>query len=256
MPKADLWVIFAILSTVIGYCAKIYFTLSLLLQFMFGLYIILLINTHVNKRESVTHESNMHVHKIDKMNVHVTHEKEKRSIYLWKLFSDKLTWSILFWWWWLAMGCGCMFALRARFVCCSFNWIICQLLICLWFFIVCSFQQNLVAYQNLITQSMYDKQLDSGRGTLLHLCDDVIQQEVSCKLDKLVFFCELLMYLTDTYGELILDPLEYSLILMVACTYVHSYVWVWTQLEGIVLGFMSYLIFFNLTLDLWGLPCE
>lgn len=66
MPKADLWVIIAILSTVIGYCAKIYFT----------------------------------------------------------------------------------------------------------------FQQNLVAYQNLITQSMYDKQLDSGRGTLLHLCDDVIQQEV------------------------------------------------------------------------------
>ncbi|WVZ06324.1 hypothetical protein V8G54_019670 [Vigna mungo] len=33
-------------------------------------------------------------------------------------------------------------------------------------------------YQNLITQSMYDKQLDSGKGTLLHLCDDVIQQEV------------------------------------------------------------------------------
>lgn len=25
---------------------------------------------------------------------------------------------------------------------------------------------------------MYDKQLDSGIGTLLHLCDDVIQQEV------------------------------------------------------------------------------
>ncbi|KAA8530051.1 hypothetical protein F0562_004760 [Nyssa sinensis] len=66
MPKADLWVIFAILSTVIGYCAKTYFT----------------------------------------------------------------------------------------------------------------FQQNMAAYQNLITQSMYDKQLDSGRGTLLHLCDDVIQQEV------------------------------------------------------------------------------
>lgn len=37
----------------------------------------------------------------------------------------------------------------------------------------------MAAYQNLITQSMYDKQLDSGRGTLLHLCDDVIQQEVS-----------------------------------------------------------------------------
>ncbi|XP_020598183.1 uncharacterized protein LOC110037804 isoform X2 [Phalaenopsis equestris] len=41
-----------------------------------------------------------------------------------------------------------------------------------------SFQQNLVNYQNLITKSVYDKQLDSGRGTLLHLCDDVIQQEV------------------------------------------------------------------------------
>ncbi|THG19747.1 hypothetical protein TEA_008301 [Camellia sinensis var. sinensis] len=66
MPKADLWVIFAILSTVIGYCAKTYFT----------------------------------------------------------------------------------------------------------------FQQNMATYQNLITQSMYDKQLDSGKGTLLHLCDDVIQQEV------------------------------------------------------------------------------
>ncbi|KAM7278738.1 hypothetical protein ACFE04_005872 [Oxalis oulophora] len=41
-----------------------------------------------------------------------------------------------------------------------------------------TFQQNLVSYQSLITQSVYDKQLDSGRGTLLHLCDDVIQQEV------------------------------------------------------------------------------
>ncbi|XP_057997345.1 uncharacterized protein LOC110647972 isoform X3 [Hevea brasiliensis] len=44
--------------------------------------------------------------------------------------------------------------------------------------VVYRFQQNLATYQNLITQSMYDKQLDSGRGTLLHLCDDVIQQEV------------------------------------------------------------------------------
>ncbi|CAN1295915.1 hypothetical protein LINPERPRIM_LOCUS22985 [Linum perenne] len=41
-----------------------------------------------------------------------------------------------------------------------------------------TFQANMASYQNLITQSMYDKQLDSGRGTLLHLCDDVIQQEV------------------------------------------------------------------------------
>lgn len=41
-----------------------------------------------------------------------------------------------------------------------------------------SFQQNLVEYQNLITRSMYEKQLDSGTGTLLHMCDDMIQQEV------------------------------------------------------------------------------
>ncbi|MBA0858556.1 hypothetical protein Goshw_028019 [Gossypium schwendimanii] len=41
-----------------------------------------------------------------------------------------------------------------------------------------TFEANMATYQNLITQSMYDKQLDSGRGTLLHLCDDVIQQEV------------------------------------------------------------------------------
>lgn len=52
----------------------------------------------------------------------------------------------------------------------------------------CSFQQNMAAYQNLITQSMYDKQLDSGKGTLLHLCDDVIQQEVSCKLYAIFWF--------------------------------------------------------------------
>ncbi|KAF7802155.1 Disease resistance protein [Senna tora] len=42
-----------------------------------------------------------------------------------------------------------------------------------------TFQQNLTQYQNLITQSMYDRQLDSGKGTLLHLCDDVIQQELA-----------------------------------------------------------------------------
>ncbi|KAH9613871.1 hypothetical protein KSS87_017251 [Heliosperma pusillum] len=41
-----------------------------------------------------------------------------------------------------------------------------------------TFDTNLKDYQNLITRTMYDKQLDSGRGTLLHLCDDVIQQEV------------------------------------------------------------------------------
>nr|XP_010942348.1 uncharacterized protein LOC105060376 [Elaeis guineensis] len=41
-----------------------------------------------------------------------------------------------------------------------------------------TFRQNIKTYQNLIMQSVYDKQLDSGKGTLLHLCDDVIQQEV------------------------------------------------------------------------------
>ena len=48
-----------------------------------------------------------------------------------------------------------------------------------WYLTSNRFQQNLVMYQNFITKSMYDKQLDSGKGTLLHLCDDVIQQEVS-----------------------------------------------------------------------------
>ncbi|KAE8718461.1 UPF0496 protein [Hibiscus syriacus] len=41
-----------------------------------------------------------------------------------------------------------------------------------------TFEANMAAYQNLITQSMYEKQLGSERGTLLHLCDDVIQQKV------------------------------------------------------------------------------
>ena len=54
----------------------------------------------------------------------------------------------------------------------------------------CRFQQNMASYQNLITQSMYDKQLDSGKGTLLHLCDDVIQQEVSF-IQHVHFFCSL-----------------------------------------------------------------
>ncbi|KAL1151458.1 hypothetical protein V6Z11_A09G043500 [Gossypium hirsutum] len=54
-----------------------------------------------------------------------------------------------------------------------------------------SFQANMATYQNLITQSMYDKQLDSGRGTLLHLCDDVIQQEVSkATMEDLDLRCE------------------------------------------------------------------
>ncbi|KAG5051021.1 hypothetical protein JHK87_003219 [Glycine soja] len=56
-----------------------------------------------------------------------------------------------------------------------------------------TFQQNLVQYQNLITRSMYDKQLDSGKGTLLHLCDDVIQQE---ELDQ---WCEELI--REEFGE-------------------------------------------------------
>ncbi|KAK9713826.1 hypothetical protein RND81_06G053900 [Saponaria officinalis] len=34
------------------------------------------------------------------------------------------------------------------------------------------------AYWNMVIQSMYDKLLDIAKGTLLHLCDDVIQQKV------------------------------------------------------------------------------
>ncbi|XP_016668068.1 uncharacterized protein [Gossypium hirsutum] len=51
-----------------------------------------------------------------------------------------------------------------------------------------TFEANMATYQNLITQSMYDKQLDSGRGTLLHLCDDVIQQEVKEVIEVIISF--------------------------------------------------------------------
>lgn len=40
------------------------------------------------------------------------------------------------------------------------------------------FYQSKENYQNLMTKLMYDKQIDSGNGTLLHLCHDVIDQEV------------------------------------------------------------------------------
>lgn len=53
----------------------------------------------------------------------------------------------------------------------------------------------MVSYQSLITQSMYDKQLDSGIGTLLHLCDDVIQQEVG-KKSLAIFSTLILSYIT------------------------------------------------------------
>ncbi|KAL6143034.1 hypothetical protein ACLB2K_053733 [Fragaria x ananassa] len=65
-----------------------------------------------------------------------------------------------------------------------------------------SFQQNLAAYQSLITESMYEKQLDSGRGTLLNLCDDVIQQEV-----KEVIIC---FYVLNEMGKSTLPDLDYK----------------------------------------------
>ena len=68
----------------------------------------------------------------------------------------------------------------------------CDLLSLIWlmsFLMPLRFQKNLNEYQNLITRSMYDKQLDSGRGTLLHLCDDVIQQEVSIDLEEHFLIC-------------------------------------------------------------------
>ncbi|KAF8046690.1 hypothetical protein N665_3518s0007 [Sinapis alba] len=50
-----------------------------------------------------------------------------------------------------------------------------------------TFQRNLLDYQSLITRSVYDKQLDSGRGTLLHLCDEVIQQElIKCQVKEVI----------------------------------------------------------------------
>ncbi|KAJ0111959.1 hypothetical protein Patl1_02531 [Pistacia atlantica] len=62
-----------------------------------------------------------------------------------------------------------------------------------------SFNDNLVAYQSLITQSVYEKQLESGRGTLLHLCDEVIQQEVK---EVIVAFFMLMMKGKATRKEL------------------------------------------------------
>ncbi|KAK8618998.1 hypothetical protein V6N13_132968 [Hibiscus sabdariffa] len=62
-----------------------------------------------------------------------------------------------------------------------------------------TFEANMAAYQNLITQSMYEKQLDSGRGTLLHLCDDVIQQEGKATSKELDQWCEDL--LREEFGE-------------------------------------------------------
>ncbi|KAI3799305.1 hypothetical protein L1987_34598 [Smallanthus sonchifolius] len=59
------------------------------------------------------------------------------------------------------------------------------------------FQANKVAYQNLLTQSMYDKQLNTGKDTLQNLCDDVIQQEASVKEDLDLQFEELL---TEEFG--------------------------------------------------------
>ena len=37
---------------------------------------------------------------------------------------------------------------------------------------------SMATYRAMIQQIMYDKQLDSGNGTLLHICDDVLQQEI------------------------------------------------------------------------------
>lgn len=54
----------------------------------------------------------------------------------------------------------------------------------------------MVDYQSLITRSVYDKQLDSGRGTLLHLCDEVIQQEVLITNTFLTFYVIFLFFLT------------------------------------------------------------
>ncbi|XP_074309211.1 uncharacterized protein LOC141643800 [Silene latifolia] len=54
-----------------------------------------------------------------------------------------------------------------------------------------TFDKNLKDYQNVITKTMYEKQLDSGRGTLLHLCDDVIQQEVK---EVIISFFVLMKY--------------------------------------------------------------
>ncbi|KAJ0052140.1 hypothetical protein Pint_02506 [Pistacia integerrima] len=56
-----------------------------------------------------------------------------------------------------------------------------------------------VIYGILTAVSVYEKQLDSGRGTLLHLCDEVIQQEVK---EVIVAFFMLMMKGKATRKEL------------------------------------------------------
>lgn len=41
-----------------------------------------------------------------------------------------------------------------------------------------TFTANQARYHSLISDAVYSKQLDSGRGTLLHICHEVVQQEV------------------------------------------------------------------------------
>ncbi|URE19486.1 hypothetical protein MUK42_36230 [Musa troglodytarum] len=114
MPKADIWVVIAILSGVVGYCAKSMFLLHL---------------SVMKKAFWAIKSCQFHSSLVSAM-VDLTSREDSLN----KRQSQA--------------------ALDTRF------------------------QQNMETYRNLITQSMYDKQLDSGRGTLLHLCDDVIQQEV------------------------------------------------------------------------------
>lgn len=47
----------------------------------------------------------------------------------------------------------------------------------------------------MITQSMYDKKLNSGKGTLFHLCDDVIQQVIA-SLISFVHYYQLVRFFT------------------------------------------------------------
>ncbi|RVW45076.1 hypothetical protein CK203_067507 [Vitis vinifera] len=159
MSKVDIRVIFAILSTLIGYCAKTYLSLSVLLDF-FSFWM-------------DTDTSSVYMLQMGRL---VQSDEAISGSLL-------LGWSQCFWFitspWLellhLAQACGPD--------CIIWHWLtmFCDLLSLIWlmsFLMPLRFQKNLNEYQNLITRSMYDKQLDSGRGTLLHLCDDVIQQEI------------------------------------------------------------------------------
>eukprot|EP00271_Cylindrocystis_brebissonii_P008091 TRINITY_DN22120_c0_g1_i2.p1 TRINITY_DN22120_c0_g1~~TRINITY_DN22120_c0_g1_i2.p1 ORF type:complete len:507 (+),score=49.09 TRINITY_DN22120_c0_g1_i2:154-1674(+) len=67
-----------------------------------------------------------------------------------------------------------------------------------------SWTASMAAYRALLVDAMYSKQLDTGRGTLLALFDDVESQEVRGQMDSAS--CRLLGYSTEGSLHLLISP--------------------------------------------------